>query len=231
MEHQLGHEEEEAGNHVTHILGGLVVAGVESVDGVVLGAVACEEVVRTYGVGFETDAEELGFETRLHVGQVFGEDFVEALFENLAVAIALYGEVLASVVNPDVHDTGVALCLTHGIGDAAAALGVLNPEVADGLVGIGQRKVATLGVGEAGGVEVELQVVLLCPVNPSLEVGNFYLVAVYKLAAELSVNLVEVEAMVACEQGLYFLYILTQLVDVACLAGVIACGLDATGKS
>lgn len=61
--------------------------------------------------------------------------------------------------------------------------------------------------------------------------GNFYLVAIYKLAAELSVNLVEVEAMVACKQGLYFLYILTQLVDVACLAGVIACGLDATGKS
>ena len=45
VEHQLGHEEEEAGYHIAHILGWLVVAGVEGVDGVVLGAIACEEVV------------------------------------------------------------------------------------------------------------------------------------------------------------------------------------------
>ena len=37
---------------------------------------------------------------------------------------------------PDIHDTRVALELTHCVGDAAATLGVLNPEVADALVGI-----------------------------------------------------------------------------------------------
>ena len=49
-------------------------------------------------------------------------------------------------MNPDVHDAGVALCLAHGIGNTATALGVLYPEVANGLVGVRQRETAALGM-------------------------------------------------------------------------------------
>ena len=51
-------------------------------------------------------------------------------------------------MNPGVHDTGVLLGLTDGLGDGAAALRVFDPEVADGFVGIGKAEVAALGVRE-----------------------------------------------------------------------------------
>ena len=99
-----------------------------------------------HGVALQTDAEQFGFQTGLHARQLLLQDLVEALGENLAVALALHRHVLRAVVHPDIHDGGVALCLTHRVGDAAAALGVLNPELADGGVGIREGEVAALGV-------------------------------------------------------------------------------------
>ena len=138
MKHQLRHKEQQRGDGIGDVLRGLIVTGVERVDDIVLGAVAGIEVVRADGVSFQSDAEELGLEAVLHILKLLGEDVVEAVLEDLAVAVFLDGEVFAAVVDPDVHDTGIALCLTHGVGDAAAAPGMLNPELADLLVGIGQ---------------------------------------------------------------------------------------------
>ena len=107
---------------------------------------------------------------------------------------------------------------------------MLNPEVADFLVRVGKGEVATLGVRERGGVEVELHVVLLAPLHPALEVLNAYLVAVNELAAEFSVGLVQVQTECTGEHGLYFLDVLTQFVDVAGLARIVTCGLDTTGS-
>ena len=133
-------------------------------------------------------------------------------------------------MNPDVHDTGIALGLTHGIGNAAATLGVLDPEVADALVGVREGEIATLGVGERGGIEVELHVVGLGPVDPALEVRHFYLVAIDELAAEVAIDLMEIEAVVTGDEGLDELDVLTYLVDVAGTAGIVTCGLDTSGE-
>jgi len=138
VEHQFGDEEKKRGDSVGNVLRGLIVARVEGVDDIVFRAVSSVEVVRADGVGLQSDTEELGLKTVLHVGQFLGEDVVKAVFEYLAVAVFLYGEVFAAVMDPDIHDTGIALCLTHGVGDASATLGMLDPEVADVLVGIGQ---------------------------------------------------------------------------------------------
>ena len=64
----------------------------------------------------------------------------------LTVFHALYGHILRTIVHPDIHDTRIALRLTHGIGYAAATLGMLYPKVAYGFVGIGEGQIATLGM-------------------------------------------------------------------------------------
>ena len=138
MEHQLGHEEKECGNSIRNILCRLIVTCVEGVHHIVLGAIACVEVVRTYGVSLQTDTEELSLETRLHVWQLLCQDFIERVLQNLTIAAFLYGDVLAAIVYPDVHDTWIVLELTHSIGNATATLGVLYPELADSRVGIRQ---------------------------------------------------------------------------------------------
>ena len=69
-------------------------------------------------------------------------------------------------MHPQVHDTGIALSLTHGIGYLTATLGMLYPEGTDTLIGIGERQTATLGMREAAGVEIQFGIVLLSPINP-----------------------------------------------------------------
>ena len=77
---------------------------------------------------------------------------------------------------------------------------MLNPEITYALVGIRQRQVTALRVRERCGVEVETHVSLLCPLHPSLEVLRSNLVAVNKLSAKLTVDLVEVEAIGSGQQ-------------------------------
>ena len=55
VKHELGNEEKQSTNGIANILGGLVVTGVESVNHIVLCAIACIEVMRTYGVCFQTE--------------------------------------------------------------------------------------------------------------------------------------------------------------------------------
>ena len=77
---------------------------------------------------------------------------------------------------------------------------MLYPEITYALVGIRQRQVTALRVRERCGVEVETHVSLLCPLHPSLEVLRSNLVAVNKLSAKLTINLVEVETICTSEQ-------------------------------
>ena len=109
---------------------------IESVHHVVLSAVASVEVVRTYGVSLQTDTEELSLQARLHVWQLLCQNLIKRVFQDLAIAALLYGDILGTIVYPDVHDTWVVLELTHGVCDTAATLGVLNPELADSWVRI-----------------------------------------------------------------------------------------------
>ena len=231
MEHQFRHEEQERGDHVGHVLGHLIVAGVQGVHQLAGGAVAGHEVVGAHGITLETDAEELRLQAGLHPREVLLEDLVQGLGEDLAVALALHGLVLGTVVDPDVHDAGVALGLAHRVRDAAAALGVLDPEFADGGIGIGEGQVAALGMAEGGGVEVQLHVVLLGPLDPALEVIDGDLVAVHELAAEVAVDLVEVQAVVARDEALREFDVGPDLVDVAGAARIVAGGLDAAGEA
>ena len=148
MQHQLGHVHQQRRNEVRDVLGLLIVTCVKRVHLLAGCAVGGVEVVAAHGVAFQTDTEQLGLEAVLHAVELLFHDFVERCSEDFTILLALYGHVLASVVYPDVHDTGVVLGLTHSVCNAAATLGVLNPEVADALVGVTQRQVTTLRVRE-----------------------------------------------------------------------------------
>ena len=82
-------------------------------------------------------------------------------------------------------------------------------------------------MGEAGGVEVEFCVILFTPVNPALEVGDIYLIAVDYLSLEIAVDLVEVQSVVARNETFCLQDVGSQLIDVTCLTWIVACTLDA----
>ena len=231
MEHQLRHEEQERGDHVGHVLGHLVVAGIQGVHQFAGGAVTGHEVVGAHGVALQTDTEELGFQAGFHAGKVFLQNLVQAFGKKLTVTLALHGLVFGAVVYPDVHDARVILGLAHGIGNPAAALGVLDPEFADGRVRVGQGEVSALGMAEGSGVEIQLHIVFPRPLDPALEMLHVHLVAVYILALEVAVNLVEVQAMVTGDKALGKEDILLQFFHIARAAGIVAGGLDTAGKA
>ena len=230
MQHHLRHEQQERRQLVGHALRGVEVPGVERYQLLTLYAVGYVEIVGTDRVTFKADAEDLRLHAVLHMGVFRGEYPVEGLFEQLTVLHTVDGDVLTAVVHPKVHDARIVLTFSHLLGNGPATFGVLHPEVADALVGIGQRQVAALGVREGGGVEVELHAVLGSPLHPALEVARFHLVAVDKLPAEVAVYLVQAQAVLAgyVRRGLQD--VLAQLVYVAGLAGIVARGLYAAGE-
>jgi hypothetical protein len=131
-------------------------------------------------------------------------------------------------MDPDVHDTGITLGLTHRVGDAAAALCVLDPELADSRIGIGKGEVPALGMAERGGVEVKLEIVGLGPLDPALEMLDTDLVTIDELSSEISIDLMEVDAVVAGQKSLHELQVGTDLVDVAGTSRIVAGGLDSS---
>ena len=139
--------------------------------------------------------------------------------EPLARAAAVDREVLVAVGNPDVGDAGRAERLADRGADLPAGDAVLDPELADALVGLGEREaVGRFGMREAGRIEIHADAATLGPVDPALEMLGRDLVAVDALAAELAVERVQVEAMLAGNQRIRFFEIGPQLVGRAGLA-------------
>ncbi len=58
-----------------------------------------------------------------------------------------------------------------------------------------------------------------------------YLVTIHEFTAEVAVNLMQVHAVVAGQKGLHEFKVPANLVNVPGAAGIVACGLDAAGKS
>ena len=162
------------------------------------------EVMGADGKTLQADAEQLALDTILHVVILLREDLVQGILQDRTVEVVVDGLLLAAVVDPQVHNAGIALGLAYLLGDGAAALGVLDPKIADILVRVGQGEVAALGMREGSGIEVQLGAVLLTPFDPALEMFGLHFVAIDELAAEVAVDLVEVEPVHAGDQALRF---------------------------
>ena len=96
--------------------------------------------------------------------------------------------------HPEVRDDGLAELLADFFGNLAACNAVLNPVLADSLVGACKRhSVDHIRVREERRVEVYAHFSVFAPVYPALEVAVVDFVALDALAAEFAVNGVQVK--------------------------------------
>src|SRR4030042_936946 len=130
------------------------------------------EFVGSDDIGFTPDAEKLALQRICQGGRaVFGfEDFIEGLPEKEAGSPAVEGAVLGAVGNPEVvQGCGLELAAEEG-GDPAAALDVIDPESPGLLFRTAQGEaLGCFRMRKTGGVEIKLQLLCLCPVQPAPE--------------------------------------------------------------
>src|SRR5690606_30620687 len=234
VQEQRGGELEHRGNLVGQRLGRVKVAGVEAVgDVALLQRVAQVELVRADRVGLGADAEELGLDgVEVVLGvELFGEDLVERVLEALARTGAVEGRVLGRVRYPNIGDGAGAEFFAEMRADAATGLAVANPERADLFVRMRKRAVRGERMRETGRIKIHaVQTDRLAPVHPRGEVARLDGVALDRLSAEVAVDRVQIEAVPTGQQLVNEFEVLTQLVDGAGLAGIVAGGLDAAGE-
>ena len=97
--------------------------------------------------------------------------------------------------------------------DLAADDAVVDPELADGRIRVGQRQaVGRSGVGEVGGVEVHAHALRLGPVDPPLEVRRLEGVALDLLSPGLGIAGMEVEPVSAGNQSQSLVHVGSELV-------------------
>ena len=165
-------------------LGGVEVAGVEAEHDLPAHRVGQVELVRAGGVALGADPEELA----LHGVAVVlarhgpGEGLVERLQQALPRPEAVVGQVLGAVRDPEVEHRRRPQGAAEGGGHLAAGLHVADPEGAHAGVGVGEGPSLRERVREAGGVEVEPDLLGPRPLHPAGEVLRAELVARHRLA-------------------------------------------------
>ncbi len=131
---------------------------------------------------------------------VRAENLIKRIFQYRAIKHAVYGHLFLTVMHPEIHDTLVVELTAHLVGNSAATLGVLDPEISDALVGVTQREIARLGVRERCGVKIKFETIGLGPVDPALEMLDTHFIAVNIFAAKLAIDFVKVDAVAATQQ-------------------------------
>ena len=144
VQHQFRHIKQHRRNLVRYTFCRVEVASIKRNNLLILCCITNIEVIRTYGIAFETDTEYLRFDTILHVIIFSCENLVERILQQGTILHTVYGNILATVMHPQVHDTRIALTLTHFFGYGTTTLGMLNPEATDTFVRIRQGQVARL---------------------------------------------------------------------------------------
>lgn len=111
-------------------------AGIQGNHFVVLGTVANIEIIRTYCIAFPVRYRILLIRYSLSCSYILLRNLIQRVFQQSTVFHAVYSDVFAAIVYPQVHDTRIALGFTHLFGYGTTTFGVLNPEVADTFIGI-----------------------------------------------------------------------------------------------
>lgn len=213
--------------------GRVVVAEVEAEDEVAGLGVGGVEFLRADDVFLAAEAEEFSFDgvdAEFPVDGFVGEDRVVGLDEAFARRPAVGGGVFGAVGYPVIMEARGAEFLGEVLGDAAAGLGVIDPEAADGFVGVGEGKAGGgFRVGEIGGVEIEADRFRFGPIEPAGEVLGLERVAVDVGVAGFGVERVEVEALLAGKEFQDDVQVGAHFVAVAGATRVAAGGHDAAG--
>ena len=227
------HEAQHRRNFIRHVFRRVIMTGVEADERLILHGVAEIKLMHTHRVAFRTDAEEFAFDG---VEVVFRLSFFlktassdcsrrsRGLRRSAGVSFMPSGiQTLVTVGEP------VVLPIAAPI--SRLALAMFNPELADALVMMRECETARgLGMREARWVEIEPDALGLGPINPVLEMLRLDFVAVHFLAAELAVKRVQVQTMLAGDEGERPVEVGAEFVGRAGFAGIISRGHNAAGE-
>ena len=215
----------DGGNLVADIFRRMEMAGVQTNKNVLPSGIRQIEVGGTDGAAFRADAEKLRFDG---VQFVFVTDFLRKAFvqrfqKPLAGGIAVGRSVFVTIWRPEVHDARRAQFLTELRADLAAGLAVVDPELADGGIWMGQRQAMVqfrMRIERGGDVESDL--VRLRPIQPAAVVVQRETVAIH--AGEHLVHLMglQTDTMLAGDQLQRHFQIGAQFVRIPCAARIVA---------
>ena len=195
MQQQARDVEHGGGDLVGDDLRRVEVAGIQAQRRLAAGGIAHIELVGADGVAFGADTEQLALDGVNVVRRVefFADDFIQRVQQPLARREAVNGNVLHAVRHPDIHHRRGAQLLAKISGYAAAGFAVVDPELADLIVGMRQGKaVGAQRMREAGGVEIQPQFVGFRPLDPVFKVLRLYLIARHRRVG-FQINSVQVE--------------------------------------
>ena len=185
----------DGGNLVADVFRRMEMAGIQTNKNILPGGIRQIEVGGTDGAAFRADAEQLRFDG---VQFVFVTDFLRKAFvqrfqKPLAGGIAVGRSVFVTIWCPEVHDARRAQFLAELRADLAAGLAVVDPELADGGIRMGQRQAMVqfrMRIERGGDVESDL--VRLRPIQPAAVVVQRETVAIH--AGEHLVHLMGLQA-------------------------------------
>ena len=192
------------------------------------------ELCRADGVGFQTNAEDLGLDARENLCLVIRDrqDLIHRLRVAAAGGEAVCRVILIAVGNPEVDDAGLAGFFGEILRNGHAALAVFDPEFADRLIrGRESQTVLDHGVGEERRVKVDAEAALFGIGDPAGKMLRLDGVAVGELATfKNSVACMQIQFLFARRQAQNFVKVRHQLLGRGSLAGIVASGLDAAGE-
>ena len=109
---------------------------------------------------------------------------------------------------------------------------MLDPEIADAFVRMREREsICGFRVSETGWVEIHAHLVLLCPIDPVIEMFRLDLIAIHIFSAELAVECMKVEAMFAGDEGECFIEVRAEFIWRAGFSWIISCHRDPAAES
>ena len=228
-------EEQQRGELVGYVFGGVEVARVDKVVNARMGGSIGEiEFVRANGHGFESDTEHLRFARIDHPVVFLFEDLVERIFQTRAQPITVARYILQAIRDPDIAEHFVIERFADLLRYLTARLHVVDPESARLRIGGRERKfVVHLGMTEDGGVEIDAIAVLFGPLDPRFEVGIRDLVAIDPgvFVGEDGIRGVQRDALRAGHHAHRFFEVCFQLFEVARATRVVAGGLNTARKA
>ena len=188
------------------------------------------ELMGSDHIALAADAEELALDgvEVVFLVDLLGEEGVQRRLKALPGPLAVHGEILGTIGNPDIGHAGGAKLSADLGADPAAGLPMVDPVVPDRGVRAGKRESRrNFRVGKKRGVEIHAQPLGLRPVDPAPEVLRVVLAPLLPLASEIGIAGMEVETVRAGNQREGHPEILTQLLDGPRLAGVVTGGRQA----
>lgn len=185
------------------------------------------ELVGSDRIALRADAEKLALNCDLVMAAIGGaENLIERGLQSLPRSKPVGGRVFVSIRNPDVHDRRAAQFGAHMLADPATGDAVVDPELANGAIGMAERKVLRAPwMRKAGGVEIEPKILLSRPVNPTLEMRRLDGITLHAPFG-FEIDSVKIEAMPAGNERKRNFKIGTEFRRSACTARIIARGLD-----